>query len=562
MRNNKVDLLETVELPKYIPKINNMDLLAILKSGINVINDDNIQKYKSNILFTLATCSKFKNILNHLIMMDMYDVIRYMAINFPELFWKQFYGINNIIEKLVVIGDPKLLKLFLPFIKKELVDEYNKDYKGLMVESNKDDSLITTYGKEPNNRYSNIFYIVATTCIKPIMIDYVFTEIINDWNTMCNSDKKYKIPEILLPEENFLELYIKTNEDNELTATCLKNILKYTKNELVKNPQLIHYAVSSAKPIFVKLLLNTLHNYQLENKEENGDKYNEQLRNYGGDFLEIPLYNSDDKSNKAEIRTQGVPIRADRAEIRTQGVPIRADRTEMLKGVQDDDIIMPCVLKSDSSVQTSLKYNGFTPEMIAFDMNIEELDKLFKKYDLRQRIDFGAEMSLFHISAYHGNEYLLNVDAPYIELDKYGYNVLHYMCMSGQYELLEKFIKKFKSKVLPLLFQENIFGQTPIDIAYNYLISGLYELRQYNYPKPCSDDAIELFRIVATYYDQNSNIYARIKLPNQYINKGIDRIINTIKNKNQRDLIPRYIYKNVFSQVVRATNNEDYDLED
>jgi hypothetical protein len=452
-------------------------------------------EYVMNSLFWLLTRSQF---LNHCIENNQHDIIKYLFEIFPEDFWQEYYNIDSLLQCAFKHSNIKMLKLLSCLIPKILTETADKSYKGLKTtifdevkENNNEHTAIEEEEKKYNsddneslNDYDNqahsddddddeyVYNNIYSMCVRSYifvesgneslsdnsvdMIKFVFNEFVDYWSQTHNDENIYVIPKIFTPPNNCIrELVGKLNKNN--MNHCTKGSI---------NSDFEGFVPSGSKEFIPPSIIEIIEIIMRTKIVKKELKDFEKLIKYVCDYsmpvakLLIDYYVKDPQILRKRVH-----------------IP------------NNDDIILTLIRKGVSHNNDIIKFNLDT--QTSFE-------------------DYGT---LRHYGALHGNDYILEDANIYADSTVYGMNIIHYLILSKKYELLENYLLKFKNQCGNLLFMENIFGQTPLDLMINYGISNNHKY-------------IKLHGALMNKYNGNK----RIQMSIIDVNKGFAAMIEHIKS--------------------------------
>jgi hypothetical protein len=437
------DVLEIIKSNKDIKLDVSIESFSLMDIAIIGKNDSMVQEllklyaersmHGTNLLYWISTYSNDRSMIHSLIKYNLLSSIRYIITTFPQSFWiTYYYNTNdNIIEYTIKRGRLDALKCLLVTI--------NKDYS------------------------YNIFEQCAQCCKDPIMMEYILTDVVNNWKVVCHNKDNKQLCTAWNSNIPFLNIFIERQEENDDTVKCLNIVLKYRKQDLINNPSIIHYTVKNSKLRFARVCIK---------------------------FCE------------------------------------------------------------DNELYDVLTYvhNGYTIDMIFMqedeDIKSYEDIKIFSNLDYNKQIQLSLSSTMYHVAAYLGiTDPLLSTETPYTHRDILGNNILHYMCYSGQYDTLKKLIQKYGTRygkqITKMFYTENIFGYTPVDVAYSFYLTPL----QTNIMNTeMQVNLLNLIRMLKL--ETKSSQYIRDAPEFQVINNGIHALLNMINNdqyeKICHDILPLY----------------------
>jgi len=240
----------------------NVDMILML---IEICNKQSVE-----ILYWMLSYSRYDNMLSLLIHNDLFEIVEKILM-MDDQYWKQLSPYADQIYKSVMNSQVK----YIPVVVRILTTLVPDTYQGLqsVLSPSNDSHLHETHIEMSNihpdvseklpityshnieyeegstvsdisigSENNNIYEITAKYCTNVDIITFMFTKFDNKDNNTCLS----KI-------NNFLTLFVSSQNDNENTVNCLKEAIKYNGEEL-KESYLLHYSIYEIKPKFVEVL--------------------------------------------------------------------------------------------------------------------------------------------------------------------------------------------------------------------------------------------------------------------------------------------------------------------
>jgi hypothetical protein len=455
--------------------------LAFVKNVTNV----------DNILFWMMSYSKYGNMISLLVNNKLTDVIDTLIQYFPIIYWRQFEHHFEEICYNVMKSDVNYVKLLVVILR---IININVQYTGLQSKllSHKVD---TTLNEE---------HMQSTVSQNDVSIDAV-----NELLYMINEDEK----SIDIINDNESEISIKYNVSNIFEITA-----KYC-----KNPDIIQY-------MFTQYMIDySLVDKSVVLKTSPSESYMLPINN----FLTLFIINQEVSSDSAILECFKIAVKYNTVEL--ENFPLVHLAIHHLKPAFVE-ILLQFAKEEKLNIKTI--DNGYSLEAVSFFTENDEMKKLVP-FDMTEVIQVGALPTLYHMSAYFGMNHITDNPVLFTQSDSLGFNIIHYMVMSSQHNLLNNFLTKNKKKDnLSLYFNENIFGMTPIDIARQCYMRKVQETKD-NRTTNISDvlKTYNLLDIINTNYGSKST-FERFNVNN--INKSMIDLMKTLNNTGHTTQFRQY----------------------